>query len=149
MLWLELLRCSGVLRNLPVPVAGAQGWVDGQMMLATVLLNVVGHDRVSDVDALEEDHSLCRLMRKYEPEILGIPAKALSARFRGGRERTFPSANAVHDWLGRFQDAATRELGKAMVPEPATELPLMECVSLALGGLPDPDAGAGGADAGP
>ena len=136
-LWLELLRCSGVLRNLPVPVAGAQGWVDGQMMLATVLLNVVGHDRVSDVDALEEDHSLCRLMRKYEPEILGLPAKALSARFRGGRERTFPSANAVHGWLERFQDeaaAAKRKRGEAMVPKPATELQLMECVSWRLAG---------------
>ena len=113
-LWLELLRCSGVLRNLPVPVAGTQGWVDGQMMLAAVLLNVVGHDRVSDVDALEEDHSLCRLMRKYEPEILGIPAKALSARFRDGRERTFPSANAVHDWLGRFRDAAAAATREAL-----------------------------------
>ena len=56
-------------------VGGAQGWRDGQMMLTVLLLNVIGHERVSDVDALEADRSLCRLVRDYEPEILGgVPA---------------------------------------------------------------------------
>ena len=105
-LWLELLRRSGVFRNLAVRVAGAQGWSDGQMMLTMLLLNVIGHERVSDVDALEADRSLCRLVRDYEPDLLGAPPAALAARFRGGRGRTFPSANAVHDWLRRFHDAA-------------------------------------------
>ncbi len=71
-LWLELLRRSGAFRTLPVQVAGAQGWRDGQMMLTVLLLNVIGHERVSDVDALEADRSLCRLVRDYEPELLGV-----------------------------------------------------------------------------
>ena len=134
-LWLELLRRSGAFRNLAVRVAGAQGWSDGQMMLTVLLRNVIGHERVSDVDALEADRSLCRLVRDYEPELLGMPPAALAARFRGGRGRTFPSANAVHDWLRRFHDAAasvTRVKGVAVVPEPAAGLQLVEEVNRRL-----------------
>ncbi len=134
-LWLELLRRSGAFRDLAVRVAGAQGWSDGQMMLTVLLLNVVGYERVSDVDALEADRSLCRLVRDYEPELLGMPPAALAARFRGGRGRTFPSANAVHDWLGRFHDkgaGASRVKGVARVPEPADALQLIEAVNRRL-----------------
>ena len=129
MLWLELLRRNGALRDLPAQVAGSQGWTDGQMLLAMLLLNVVEYERISDVDALEEDGSLCRRVRDYEPEILGRPAVVLSVRFRGGRGRNFPSANAVHDWLRRFQNEAAgapRERGVARVPEPAAALQLIE-----------------------
>ena len=134
-LWLELLRRSGAFRSLPVQVAGAQGWRDGQMMLTVLLLNVIGHERVSDVDALEADRSLCRLVRDYEPELLGVMPAVLAARFRGGRGRTFPSANAVHDWLRRFHDAAAgaaRVKGAAVVPEPAAALQLVEAVNRRL-----------------
>ena len=136
-LWLELLRRTGVLRDLPVPVAGRQGWTDGQMMLAVALLNVVGYERVSDVGALEEDASLCRLVRNYEEELLGLPSDVLARRFRGGRARTFPSANALHDWLGRFQDEAAgqpRKKGEAVVPKPAAELQVIQAVSRRLAG---------------
>ena len=134
-LWLELLRRTGVLHDLPVSVAGAQGWTDGQMLLAVALLNVVGYERVSDVDALEEDASLCRLVRDDEEEMLGLPADVLARRFRGGRGRTFPSANSVHDWLLRFQDEAAgqpRKKGTAVVPKPAAELQGVQAVTRRL-----------------
>ena len=131
-LWLELLRRTGVLHDLPVSVAGRQGWSDGQMMLAVLLLNVAGYERVSDVSALEEDASLCRLVRDYEAAVLGLPAALLARRFRGGRKRTFPSARSVHDWLGRFQDEAAAQArvpGRAVVPEPANGLQVLEAVT--------------------
>ena len=134
-LWLESLRHTGVLHDLPMSVAGRQGWTDGQMMLTVTLLNVVGYERVSDVEALEEDASLCRLVREYEEAMLGLPAEGLARRFRGGRRRTFPSANAVHDWLLRFQDEAAgqpREKGTAVVPKPAVELQVIQAVSRRL-----------------
>lgn len=62
----------------------------------------------------------------YEPELLGVEPAVLAARFRGGGGRTFPSANAVHDWLRRFHDAAAgaaRVKGVAVVPEPAAGVP--------------------------
>lgn len=131
-LWLELLRRTHVLHDLPVRVAGAQGWTDGQMLLTLLLLNIVGDSRVSDVAALESDLSLCRLVRDYEEAILGLPAPELARRFRGGRDRTFPSARSVRDWLARFQDAQAgqaREPGRAVVPEPAKELRVIEAVT--------------------
>jgi len=134
-LWLELLRRTGVLHDLPVSVAGRQGWADGQMILAVALLNVVGYERVSDVDALEEDASLCRLVRDYEEEMLGLSAEGRARRFRGGRRRTFPSANAVHDWLRRFQNGAAgqpRKKGTAVVPKPAVELQVIQAVTRRL-----------------
>ena len=131
-LWLELLRRTGVLHALPTPVAGSQGWTDGQMILTLLLLNIVGDTRVSDVAVLEADLSLCRLVRDYEEAILGIPASELARRFRGGRGRTFPSARSVLDWLVRFQDAQAaqaREPGRAVVPEPAEELQVIQAVT--------------------
>ncbi|MDE0303063.1 MAG: transposase [Gammaproteobacteria bacterium] len=135
LLWLEGLRLMGAFHRLPVQVCGAQGWTDGQMMLAISLLNIVGYEHVSDVDALEEDASLCRLVREYEPELFGLPAAALAHRFRGGRGRTFPSASSVHDWLLRFQDqeaGKAREKGQAVVPEPAAELQVVQEVTRRL-----------------
>lgn len=135
LLWLEALRLTGAFHRLPVQVCGAQGWTDGQMMLAVTLLNIVGYEHVSDVDALEEDASLCHLVRDYEPELLGLPAAALARRFRGGRGRTFPSANSIHDWLLRFQDeeaGKAREKGKAVVPAPAAELQAVQEVTRRL-----------------
>ena len=93
------------LRELPVQVAGARGGTDGQMIPTLLLLNIVGDIRVSDVEVLEADRTLCRLVRDYEEAILGVSAPALAHRFRGGRDRTFPSSRSVLDWLARFQDA--------------------------------------------
>ena len=76
------------------------------MMLAGLLLNVVGYERVSDVDAPEVDSSLCRLVRDYEPSLLGVLAGTLSKRFRGGQGCACPSANTVHNWMARFQNKA-------------------------------------------
>ena len=115
-IWLELLCRTGILRELPRRMAGeSQGWTDGQMMLAVMLLNTLGHDRVSDVDALEADGGLCELARLHEPDLLDISAEELEERFRSGCGRTFPSANALHDWLRRFHrgtrpPSASREL---------------------------------------
>ena len=106
LLWLELLASTRVLHDLPERVAGeSQGWTDGQMMLAVILLNLLGHDRVSDVDALEADASLRALVSECEPSVLGRSRKEVRARFRGGRGRVFPSANSLHDWLERFHGA--------------------------------------------
>ena len=130
-LWLELLRRTGVLHELPVQVSGPQGWTDGQMILSLLFLNLVGDSRVSDVEALEADRSLCRLVRDYEEAVLGIPAATLARHFRDGRHRTFPSARSVLDWLFRFQDKEAqkeREPGRAVVPEPAPELQVIEAV---------------------
>ena len=102
----------------------SQGWSDGQMMLAVLVLNVAGFDRVSDIEHLEADTGLCALVRRFEPKLLGLSRGAVARRFRGGRERCFPSARSLRDWLDRFHVAGVhdveREKGTAFIP-PHTE----------------------------
>ena len=115
---LELLAVTGLLRRLPeLPSSPRQGWSDGQMILAVLLLNLCGHDRVSDIDRLESDAGLTRLVRRCEPALFGRSPR--ERRFRKGRSRCFPSARSVRDWLGRFhredhEGAGQRE---ALTPE--------------------------------
>ena len=114
-LYLELVLKTRVLADFPA--GRSQGWHDGQMMLALVLLNVAGLDSVSDIDRLEEDCGLARLVRSYEGRILVVSKRMLAARFRGGRERCFPSPRSLRDWLDRCHDPATCvHPGEARVP---------------------------------
>ena len=103
-LYLELLLKTRLLAKLPA--GRSQGWHDGQMMLALVLLNVADLDSVWDIERLEEDRSLVRLVRSYEGRLLGVSKQALEARFRGGHERCFPSPRSLRDRLDRFHDPA-------------------------------------------
>ena len=67
-LYLELWRAAGldgaVARH--VAVSGAQGWSDRQMVSALVLLNLAGGESLDDLDRLEADSGLCRLVRAAE-----------------------------------------------------------------------------------
>ena len=90
------------------------------MMLAVLFLNIAGLDRVSDIEVLESDRGLCTLVRRFEPRLFGVSRGSLARRFRGGRERCFPSARSIRDWLDRFHVAgvhdAERRKGCAFIP---------------------------------
>jgi len=67
-LYLELWRAAGldvaVARH--VAVSGAQGWSGRQMVSGLVLLNLAGGEGLDDLDRLEADSGLCRLVRAAE-----------------------------------------------------------------------------------
>ena len=117
----ELLAAKRTLADLPrAGGRSAQGWSDGQMILAVLVLNIAGFDRVSDIDLLEADAGLYAMVRRFESALLGMSRRAIGKRFRGGRECCFPSARAIRDWLDRFHVAGVhdveREKGTAWVP---------------------------------
>lgn len=117
----EVLAARRILADLPhTHGTPAQGWSDGQMILAVLVLNIAGLDRVSDIDMLEADTGLCAIVRRFEPKLFGMSRRAIARRFRGGRERCFPSARSIRDWLDRFHIAGVhdveREEGTAWVP---------------------------------
>ena len=121
---LELLSAK---RLLPQPALwdAGQGWTDGQMLLTVTLLNCLGLERVEDVEQLEADAGLCRLVRRNEKRLFGVGPRWFARRFRGGRGRTFPSARSVHEWLARSHDEAAgrvREPGVAYIPRPSAGL---------------------------
>src|SRR5208283_1183899 len=75
-----------------VGIEGEQGWKDRQYVLALLLLNLAGGDCMSDMELLEADPGLCRVVR--EAECYRLPReerRALERRFRKTRTRTFPS----------------------------------------------------------
>ena len=121
LLLFEVLAAKRILAGLPrASGSPAQGWSDAQMILAVLVLNVAGFDRVSDVGHLEADAGLCAMLGRFEPKLLGLSRRSIARRFRGGRERCFPSARSLPDWLDRFHVAGVhdveREKGTAFIP---------------------------------
>ena len=117
----EVLAAKRILVGLPrMGGSPAQGWSDAQMILAVLVLNVAGFDRVSDIEHLEADAGLCAMLGRFEAKLLGLSRRAIARRFRGGRERCFPSARSLRDWLDRFHVAGVhdveREKGTAFIP---------------------------------
>ena len=89
------------------------------MILALMLLNIAGYDRVGDIERLESDVVLARLVRRSEHRILGLSRRKIDARFRGGRSGTFPASRSIHDWFKQFHDEAAgreRVSGTAYIP---------------------------------
>ena len=94
----EVLAARRILADLPgTQGSPSQGWSDGQMILAVLILNIAGFDRVSDIDMLEGDAGLCAMVKRFEPKLFGLSRGAVARRFRGGRERCFPSVRSLRD----------------------------------------------------
>ena len=69
-IYLDLVKASGLgaaIRQ-QVCVAGSQGWVDIQMVLAVVFLNLAGGDCVDDIERLERDGGFSAILRAIEKE---------------------------------------------------------------------------------
>ena len=127
-LYMELIVACGLAKAIRehVHVAGRQGWVDLQMVLAVVFLNLAGGDCIADVERLETDDGFATVMSAIERELFTRQERrALKARWRRPRERTMPSRpeplskGALSGWLERFADpnAPPAEAGTAVIPQ--------------------------------
>jgi hypothetical protein len=121
-----------------VHVAGAQGWLDIQMVLAVIFLNLAGGDCVEDLERLETDSGFAAILGAIERDLLSrVERQSLKARWRRTRERTVPSPSALSGWLERFHDAATPKAvaGSAFIPAVTDELQGLWRVNQALLGF--------------
>lgn len=128
--YLDLAQAAGlrdaIRRHLTVRGEGSQGWTDSQVIMALILLNLAGGDCVADIDRLEADEGLCRVMQRVEHH--GVPRRerrALARRWRKERSRTFPSPSAVFRYLATFHDPtqeAQRQPHTAFIPAPNEHL---------------------------
>ena len=122
-IYLDVMHASGlgesVRRHMGVKEKG-QGWTDAQMIGSLVLLNVSGGESVSDLDVLEADEGLGRLLRRVEGHgMRRREREATERRWRVKRRRSVPSASAAFRYLERFHDASEeskREVGRAFIP---------------------------------
>ena len=121
-LYLELMAASGLGRLVErhVGVSGERGWTDEQCVQALMLLNLAGGDCMDDLDILEADEGLGRLVRAGEMHGRSrVERRRLRRRWRGERARALPSPSAVGRWLEGFHDEAdesNRVAGKAFIP---------------------------------
>lgn len=128
--YLDLAQAAGVrdaIRcHLGIRGEGSQGWTDSQVVMALILLNLAGGDCVADIDRLEADEGLCKVMQRVEHH--GLPRRerrAAQRRWRKKRSRTFPSSSAVFRYLAAFHDPAQeaqRQPHTAFIPAPNEHL---------------------------
>ena len=120
-LYLDLVHSSGLAGAIRhhVQVAGCQGWLDIQMVLAVVFLNLAGGDCVDDLERLEQDSGFAAVLRAIERDFLSRSARRLlKGRWRRERARVVPSPSALSAWLERFHDPAVPKAmaGTAFIP---------------------------------
>jgi len=123
--YLDLAQAAGlrdsICRHLNIRSNSNQGWSDHQIVVALILLNLAGGDCVADLEKLEADEGLCRVMRKVEH--YGLPRRerrSLERRWRKERRRTFVSASPVFRYLAAFHNSdqeEKRQVHSAFIPK--------------------------------
>ena len=108
MTYVELMQAAGlrssVERHVRLRERG-QGWTDSQMIISLMLLNLAGGESVSDLDLLEKDRGLCRMLREFETCGMRLSERrALEKRWRVERRLSVPSESAVFRYLERFHE---------------------------------------------
>ena len=109
-----------------VGVAGEQGWTDGGIILALILLNLGGGNHVEDMSRLGQDPGFAEIMRHLM--IVGLThgqRRRYKRRFHKGGEHPVPSTSAVGRYLEGFADSQTEQKrvpGRAVVPTPSKGL---------------------------
>jgi hypothetical protein len=125
--YLDLIEAIGLGTAIRqhVHVAGRQGWLDIQMALALIFLNLAGGDCVEDLERLEQDSGFAAILRAIEREMLSrAERRSLKTRWRRARERAVPSPSAASAWLERFHDPACPKAvaGHAVIPAVTEQL---------------------------
>ena len=125
MTYLELMQAAGlrssVERHVRLRERG-QGWTDSQMIISLMPLNLAGGESVSDLDLLEKDEGLCKMLGEFETcGMRRRERRALEKRWRVERRRRVPSESAVFRYLERFHDVdeeSKREAHRAFIAAP-------------------------------
>jgi len=120
-LYLELVHSIGLAAAIRrhIQVAGRQGWLDMQMSLAVIFLNLAGGDCVEDLERLENDSGFAAVLQAIERDLLSrAERRSLKRLWRRERERTVPSPSALSAWLERFHDPSVPKAvaGTAFIP---------------------------------
>jgi hypothetical protein len=121
--YLDLAAGSGLLdsirRNLRI--CGEQGWTDDQVVMSLVLLNLAGGECVDDLEHLNADAGLGKLLRWCENHGLARRVRReMSSRWRKARHRGVVSASTARRYLSKFHAPDQENLrvaGKALIPK--------------------------------
>lgn len=136
-LFMEMAKVSGLSDSLGQHLQlNSQGWSDRQIIEGVLQLNFSGGDCVEDIDRLEADEGLKRLLLGLEHKGMSRKERRVSRiRFRKGKDRALPSASSVRRYLEKFHNEAEEEkrLPKtAFIPAPNKALKALTSVNQSL-----------------
>jgi hypothetical protein len=119
--YMDMVEQSGLATAIRrhIRVAGPQGWLDLQMTLAVVFVNLAGGDCVEVLERLEQDDGFAAVLGSLERELLSrLERRSLKHRWRRDRQRAVPSPSSLSGWLERFHDPAAPKAvaGTAFIP---------------------------------
>ncbi len=83
-LYFDLIKASGLGAAIRrhVRAAGGQGWLDIQMVLAVIFLNLAGGDCVEDIERLERDGGFSAILRAIEKDLLSRAERRSLKKFK-------------------------------------------------------------------
>lgn len=121
--YLDLAEAAGLSRSIDRHLkasSNSQGWTDSQVVMSLILLNLSGGDCVEDLNWLESDKGLCRIIKRAQKHGMSRQQRrAFLKRWRKGQQRTVPSPSSVFRYLSAFHNEEhdeLRETGKAHIP---------------------------------
>ena len=133
-LFLEMAQACGLSTRIQEQMGlKTQGWMDSQIILSLLLLNIAGGDCVEDMNRLESDEGLKTLL--LEQECKGIGRKLRRAylrRFRKIKNRALPSLSSIRRYLEKFhnqQEEGKRVIGTAFIPQPNEALTALKNIN--------------------
>jgi len=120
-LYIELAHLSGLISAIDQQLTTKrQGWLDTEILLSIILLNLSGADCVDDIDRLAADKGLEMVLSHIATFGMKRAARrAYERRWRKGKTRTFPSVSVIHRFLNGFHhpdEEAKRQEGRAFIP---------------------------------
>ena len=122
-IYLDLAQVLGLYNSIEQHIKvrkGDQGWTDSQILISLILLNISGGDCVEDLNRLESDEGLCKILDRVQRQDMRRPERrALARRWRKERQRSVPSPSSVFRYLSAFHDPLQeklREAGRAFIP---------------------------------
>lgn len=124
-LFLEMAQACGLSQAIQKEMRfKTQGWMDSQIILSLLLLNIAGGDCVEDINRLESDEGLKTLL--LEQSCKGMRRKLRRIylrRFRKIKSRALPSPSSIRRYLEAFHNKAeedNRANGTAFIPKPTS-----------------------------
>jgi len=116
--YLDLMAVAGLRESIERHVharRGGQGWTDGQMGTAFVMLNLAGGDCVEDLRTLEGDEGFCRVLERSEQAGLRRrERREMERRWRREKRRSVPSRTSAFRYLTQFHDEEQERLRRAV-----------------------------------
>ncbi len=120
-LFLEMAKVSGLMDAIATDLQlKMQGWSDSQIISSLLLLNIAGGECIEDIDKLELDQGLHKLLIDQECKGMSREEKrAHQSRFRKSKDRATPSASAIRRYLEfchNVEEEKKRTEGVAFIP---------------------------------